>query len=114
LNQVFPSLYLLSSQQQGKIIEMGFSNADGWRWCFNWSRDLSSLEEDMVKDLLELLHPVVLQNSILDSQKWMRNSLGDYSTLLGYRCLLHKFAEIEPVEDIVLRSLKLHGNLRHH
>ena len=77
LQNTFPNLYRVSSQQKEVISNMGWFEGDTWRWVLSWKR-LLSLEESREE---EVLHSILQQHysrrSLRDKIAWGQN--GNFS-----------------------------------
>jgi hypothetical protein len=68
LEQRFPRLFSISTQQNNFIREMGRWENGGWRWELLWRRNFFVWEEELVRDLEHLINHVVMSES---ADKWV-------------------------------------------
>jgi hypothetical protein len=84
---LFPRLYSLSTQKEGKVVDF-FRDVGGTReWNFVWRRTLFQWEEALVLSLREVLQLVVL-NLEEDRWVWMPDVEGSFSVKSAYNLLV--------------------------
>lgn len=86
LSRVFPRLFLVSNLQEGCVANFGGWVDGVWSWRLVWRRNLFVWEEDLVRDLLLLLQPLIL-NSDANRWEWVGDVSGVYSVRSAYACL---------------------------
>ncbi|GKV01766.1 hypothetical protein SLEP1_g14297 [Rubroshorea leprosula] len=55
LSNKFPCLFLLATDQNCSVKDMGSWSKDCWQWKFSWKCPLRSWEEDVEKELVKML-----------------------------------------------------------
>ena len=70
LQNVFPNLYRVSSQQKEVIGNMGWFEGDSWRWVLAWKRVLSLEESHKELQLHNILQQHNPRRSAKDSLGW--------------------------------------------
>ena len=108
LQQKYPTLYQMSSQQSSTINLMGEFVEDRWEWKLKWRRNFFDHEIDLVAAFLAELENVHINQSSRDSLIWKADPNGIYSTKSTYTLLQE--ADREVIEDSaskIIWSLKI-------
>jgi hypothetical protein len=63
LKEVFPRLFLISTQKECSVMEVGRWNSGRWEWSLLWRRNLFVWEEEHRSMLVNILTPIHLSNS---------------------------------------------------
>lgn len=85
--ELFPRLFLLSSQQEARICEMGEWRDGRWSWNFSWRRPLLQREQVRVDDLLRLISCFSPSLTVQDEWTWIKEGSGIYSVRSAYEFL---------------------------
>lgn len=85
--ELFPRLYLLSSQPKATIKEMGRWREGVWLWEFNWLRQLLQRETESVNELLQLISCFSPATVRCDEWCWTKDGSGIYSVCSAYEFL---------------------------
>ncbi|KAE8682317.1 Polynucleotide adenylyltransferase family protein isoform 4 [Hibiscus syriacus] len=80
LKDLFPRLYTLSMNKEGKVVEFRESNAAGWVWDIQFRRNLVDWEVDQWLHLISLLNNSSLSHDEEDCWIWLGNGEGCFST----------------------------------
>ncbi|GAU46768.1 hypothetical protein TSUD_92630 [Trifolium subterraneum] len=68
LKEVFPRLFLISSQKECSVLEVGRWVSEVWEWDCKWRRNLFAWEEELADMLDMILTPIQLSHS---NDEWM-------------------------------------------
>jgi hypothetical protein len=90
LCKLFPRLFLVSSQTDNCVNQMGEWRDGVWCWKLNWRRNLFVWEGELLVQLLELLRHINL-SLVDDSWKCEIGADGEYSVKDGYFFLAQNF-----------------------
>ena len=82
----YPRLYLISSQQNQTIRQMGTHKDTGWEWNFIWRRPMFDNEIDAAVSFLREVGRKSIQQQGLDVWEWSGDPSGIYSTHSAYIC----------------------------
>jgi hypothetical protein len=104
LKDVFPRLFLISTQKECMVSEVGRWVLGRWEWDFKWRRNLFVWEEERRDMLVNILTPIQLSNSI-DAWKCHYSTGGTFSVSSLY-CYLSGII-IPPIslEPDIIRDL---------
>ncbi|KAE8655648.1 hypothetical protein F3Y22_tig00117021pilonHSYRG00103 [Hibiscus syriacus] len=80
LKDLFPRLYTLSTNKEGKVVEFRESHAAGWVWDIQFRRNLVDWEVDQWLHLISLLNNTSLSHDEEDGWIWFGNGEGCFST----------------------------------
>jgi hypothetical protein len=86
LKEVFPRLFLISTQKMSSVLDCGRWVSGVWEWNFMWRRNLFVWEEERRNMLLNLLTPIHLSNNS-DEWKCQFSTGGMFSVSSLYRYL---------------------------
>jgi len=87
LQDKYPSLYQVSTQQNYTINSMGLLVDNRWEWKFQWRRNFFDHEIDMVAAFMADIDAVQIQPSSRDLLLWRADPGGSYSTKSAYNLL---------------------------
>ncbi|GKV21933.1 hypothetical protein SLEP1_g31856 [Rubroshorea leprosula] len=87
LANLFPRLYLISSDKEKKCCQMGRELNGTWEWKLNWRRRLMEWEEELAHKLSKMIEEVKIQPRITDKWEWVHKSDGKYSSSSAYSLL---------------------------
>ncbi|XP_039053787.1 uncharacterized protein LOC120195928 [Hibiscus syriacus] len=76
---VFPRLFVLSLNKNGKLNEFGEFRSSVWSWHVQMRRNLSDWEMVQYCDLMALIHNITLSHELTDGLVWRGNEDGIYS-----------------------------------
>ncbi|XP_039064927.1 uncharacterized protein LOC120210230 [Hibiscus syriacus] len=79
LKDVFPRLFVLSLNRDGKLNEYGQFRSSIWLWHVQLRRNLSDWELSQFTDLLAIIHNITLSSELSDGLVWRGNGEGIYS-----------------------------------
>ncbi|KAH1119081.1 hypothetical protein GYH30_047754 [Glycine max] len=97
LQDKYPSLYQVSTQQNHSINSMGLLVDNRWEWKFQWRRNLFDHEIDMAAAFMADIVEFQIQPSSRDLLLWGPDSGGPYSTKSAYNFL--KDVDTQVTED---------------
>ncbi|GKU94756.1 hypothetical protein SLEP1_g8202 [Rubroshorea leprosula] len=80
----FPHLFLLTTDQNATIKDMGTWRNSSWHWKLPWKRQLRSWEEDLEKELLEIINTTHPSQNKEDQWSWHLEISGNYTTKSAY------------------------------
>ncbi|KAL5173270.1 hypothetical protein HKD37_16G045845 [Glycine soja] len=83
LAERYPRLFIISSQQNHTIRQMGTQNNTGWEWNFSWRRLLFDNEIDTAISFLR---------EQIDIWEWIEDSSGIYTTRSAYNLIWEEIA----------------------
>ncbi|RZB94304.1 Nucleolin 2 isoform G [Glycine soja] len=98
LAEKYPRLYLISSQQQQLIGQVGEHINSSWEWRFIWRRPLFDSEVDLAITFLSEVDGQVILTHGAVRWVWVADQSGIYSTQSAYEVLREGVAE-ENLED---------------
>jgi hypothetical protein len=104
---LYPRLYSIASNQEWKVGEMWGGSRGGWRWNFEWRRELFVWEGDLFHNLIERLEGVILGDSP-DCWVWKPEEGGGFSVKSSYIILQNlclKEGGVSTEEERVFRDL---------
>ena len=108
LMEKFPRLYLISSQQNTRIMQMGCINNSGWEWKLTWRRDLFDSKVEMADTFIGEISQQQVQPHREDSWIWKHDQSGSYSTKSGYDLIRRELTGANHDSDFVdLWKLKI-------
>ncbi|GLT58784.1 hypothetical protein SLA2020_316500 [Shorea laevis] len=84
LRDLFPRLFQLAVNKDGKVKENGTWEGVSWRWEMKWRRERMGREMDEEKELREVLGSVQLRKGEADSWQWMYDVGGKYIVKTAY------------------------------
>ncbi|GKV00423.1 hypothetical protein SLEP1_g13109 [Rubroshorea leprosula] len=87
---VFPRLFLLATEKNCNIHQMGHWNNGCWDWKFQWRRPLRAWEEENLQQLLETIKHKKLVQGATDTWCWSLETGGGYTTRTAYEQLAKK------------------------
>ena len=99
----YPSLYLISCQQNQIIQQMGVHKDTGWEWDFIWRRPLFDNEIDMVVSFLKDVEGKPIQPQRRDDSVWTADPSSQYSAQSAYNIL--RGETIEGTQDGAFEEL---------
>lgn len=103
LQDKYPSLYQVSTQQNHSIKSMGLIVDNRWEWKFQWRRNLFDHEIDMAAAFMADIGEVQIQPSSRDLLLWGSNSDGSYSTKSAYNFL--KNEDSQTIKDSAFKNI---------
>lgn len=80
-------MYILSSQKNASVFDMGEWRDGVWHWCFSWTRNLFDRELQRVDELKRLLRSFSPKMGQGDSWAWIKEGSGSYSVKSAYEVL---------------------------
>ncbi|GKV44022.1 hypothetical protein SLEP1_g51253 [Rubroshorea leprosula] len=83
----FPRLFLVSTDKEKRISQMGIWREAKWLWTLNWRRPLFEWEEDNYSEMLRLLNHFQPIQDRKDSWIWRHTKEGEYSVKSAYALL---------------------------
>ncbi|KAL5178394.1 putative ribonuclease H protein [Glycine soja] len=89
----YPRLYLISSQQNHTIQQMGACKDTGWEWELSWRRLLFDNEIDMAVAFLNDVESKQIQLHRKDEWVWTADPSGHYSARSAYIIMRESIAE---------------------
>ncbi|XP_006579251.1 uncharacterized protein [Glycine max] len=92
LAERYPRLFIISSQQNHTIRQMGIHNDKGWEWKFSWRKLLFDNEIDTTINFLREIKGHNIQQQQTDSWEWTGDSSGNYSTRSAYNLIWEEIA----------------------
>ncbi|GKV46811.1 hypothetical protein SLEP1_g53774 [Rubroshorea leprosula] len=101
LANLFPRLYLLSTDKEKKCYQMGRELNGTWEWKLNWRRRLMEWEEESTYELSKMIEKVKMQPRIIDKWEWVHKRDGKYSS--SSACSLLSNAQQTPNEKCFKR-----------
>ena len=101
--QKYPRLYLISSQQNHTIQQMGVHNDSGWEWQFTWRRLLFDNEIDMATEFLKDIETQQIQPQRSDGWAWMADSNGQFLAKSAY--IVMRESSSEAIKDTTFADL---------
>ncbi|GKU90517.1 hypothetical protein SLEP1_g4505 [Rubroshorea leprosula] len=87
LANLFPRLYLLSTNKEKKCYQMGKEHNGTWEWNLKWRRRLMGWEEESAYELSKKIEEVKIQPGLADKWEWVHKRDGKYSFSLAYSLL---------------------------
>ncbi|RZB64931.1 DNA ligase 4 isoform D [Glycine soja] len=87
LQDKYPTLYQMSTQQNSPINLMGHFVEDRWDWKINWRRNFFDHQIDMVAAFMAEIDDVHIHRSSMDILTWRDDPSGSYSTKSVYNLL---------------------------
>ena len=87
LQDKYPSMYQVSTQQNYSINSMGHLVDNRWEWKFQWRRNFFDHEIDMVAAFMAEIDVVQIHLSSMDFLTWRADPGGSYSTKSAYNLL---------------------------
>ena len=87
LQDKYPTLYQVSTQQNYTINSMGLLVGNRWEWKIQWRRHFFDHEIDMVAAFMADIDAVRIQSSSRDFLIWRVDPSGSYSTKSAYNLL---------------------------
>ncbi|GKV25095.1 hypothetical protein SLEP1_g34588 [Rubroshorea leprosula] len=87
LANMFPRLYLLSTEKMKMCSEMGSRINGLWEWNLTWRRKLFEWEEEEAMELHNMIQRVQTSQGCMDSWEWTHSKDGQYSTKSAYAIL---------------------------
>ncbi|GAU51627.1 hypothetical protein TSUD_140380 [Trifolium subterraneum] len=108
LSVVFPRLFSLSNQKEGKVKDFGEFANERWNWSFACRRELFQREELLVAQLRVLLNPVTLSLEE-DRWRWRPDPEGLFSVKSSYNILVEELRVEEELEDEIAWNLEARG-----
>ncbi|GKV32990.1 hypothetical protein SLEP1_g41549 [Rubroshorea leprosula] len=83
----FPRLFLVSTDKDKRISQMGTWKEDKWQWTLHWRRSLYVWEEDKLTEMLEIINSTLPVKGQKDCWEWRHNKEGEYSVKTAYGLL---------------------------
>ncbi|GKU86994.1 hypothetical protein SLEP1_g1457 [Rubroshorea leprosula] len=83
----FPRLFLVSTDKDKRISQMGTWREDKWQWTLHWRRSLYEWEEDNLTKMLEIINSTLPVKGQKDCWVWRYNKEGEYSVKTAYGLL---------------------------
>ncbi|GKU96367.1 hypothetical protein SLEP1_g9608 [Rubroshorea leprosula] len=80
----FPRLFLLTTDQNATVKDMGSWRNSSWYWELPWKRQLRSWEEDLEKELLEIINTAHPSQNKEDQWRWLLETSRNYTTKFAY------------------------------
>ncbi|GKV27536.1 hypothetical protein SLEP1_g36700 [Rubroshorea leprosula] len=99
LSNKFSRLFLLATDQNCSVKDMGSWSKDCWQWKFSWKRPLRSWEEDVERELVKMLKLRAPSQNKEDRWQWHLETLGTYTTKSAYSWILK--GEPKPATDFI-------------
>ncbi|GKU89474.1 hypothetical protein SLEP1_g3606 [Rubroshorea leprosula] len=87
LANMFPRLYLLSTEKMKMCSEMGSRTNGLWEWNLTWRRNLFDWEKEEAMELHNTIQSVQTSQGCMDSWEWTHSKDGQYSTKSAYAIL---------------------------
>ncbi|GKV14959.1 hypothetical protein SLEP1_g25757 [Rubroshorea leprosula] len=87
LANMFPRLYLLSTDKEKKCYQMGKELNGKWEWNLKWRRRLMEWEEESALELSKMIEEEKIQPRITDKWEWVHKRDGKYSSSSAYSLL---------------------------
>ena len=87
LAEKYPRLYLISSQQNQLIRQVGSHKDIGWEWNFTWRRPLFDNEIDLAISFVREIEGKAIQQQGSDVWEWIGDPTDQYSTHNAYNML---------------------------
>jgi len=103
---LFPRLFLISSQKGVMVNEVGEWVNGSWRWNFLWRRRLFSWEETLLQDLKVILTPIAPSHSFEDKWIWCADTSGAYSAKASYKAIMSRFSVGHNKNDVEKKVFK--------
>ncbi|GKV38639.1 hypothetical protein SLEP1_g46528 [Rubroshorea leprosula] len=95
---MFPILYLLSTEKMKMCSEMGSRTNGLWEWNLTWRRNLFEWEKEEAKELHNTIQNVQPSQGCMDSWEWTHNKDGQYSTKSAYSILTKEGREATEIK----------------
>ena len=93
LAEKYPRLYLVSSQQNQLIRQLGTHKDNGWERNFIWRRPLFDIEIDSAVSFLREVKGKSIQQQGSDGWEWLGEPSGTYSTHSVYNMIWEEIAD---------------------
>ncbi|GKV14960.1 hypothetical protein SLEP1_g25758 [Rubroshorea leprosula] len=90
LANIFPRLFLLATEKNCSIYDMGHWTDGCWVWRFQWRRILRAWEEDKLNQLTEAIQHIKPTQDKKDNWSWRLHGEGKYTTRSAYEQLVKK------------------------
>ncbi|GLU02749.1 hypothetical protein SLE2022_199870 [Rubroshorea leprosula] len=87
LANLFPRLYLLSTEKMKMCSEMGRRINGSWEWNLSWRRSLFEWEKEEASELFNKIQNVQIKQGCRDTWEWAHSTNGKYSTNSAYAVL---------------------------
>jgi hypothetical protein len=104
LRVVYPTCFSKSTQQNGTISEMGTWGNYCWFWKLGWSKNISSLEENVANDLQNLLVHVRPCWVSDDKRRWVAATTSYFTVNSAYLELQNRTI-MDSLDDTMIASL---------
>lgn len=85
LRDLFPRLYYISNNKEGKIKDMGYWDGGRWIWEIRWLREIREREQCKVEELLGLLRDISPTIDAPDRWRWLGSPSGCFSVRDAYK-----------------------------
>jgi hypothetical protein len=106
LRDMFPSLFIISTQPDGNVSDMGSWESDNWAWSLDWSTVLTENELVEEQELLLLLDHIQPGRGELDRHRWLAHAAGFFTVKTAYNMLLQRLV-LPEFDEETTQALKL-------
>ncbi|GJR85663.1 reverse transcriptase domain, reverse transcriptase zinc-binding domain protein [Tanacetum coccineum] len=91
----FPRLYHLDRRKEGCVADKGSWANTGWRWEWDWVRNIRGRVCSDFEELLGVLQNIVISIDCRDKWRWTLNGDGDFSVKDLSRLVEEKILDVE-------------------
>lgn len=104
VKDLYPRLFCLSSNKDGRVADMGAWENDIWRWKIGWRRALRDSEKESETNLLNFLHDFKLTVGTTDRFRWRGKGGNTYTVKAAH-------SEIKRVSNSLVSGAEVSGRL---